>query len=700
MKTRLPLALLAALVTALPAASAQEPDVAERFFRVLERRYRETPDPTDPRAAAARLGFDRDRIFPFVKGLAWEPYSGILRDASGTLLAGGGNSIDRALLLQTMLETAGEKTRLVRCDVAEADGARLLETFGKRAEPPAPATDLKALALELGVDSAALEARVAANRRKDKDLLQEILEASKTEAARLSPLVGPLPGLPPKAPRDHVWVQVWDAPRKAWIDLDPSPVELPHAAPKPVTPQELSVQRNSLTIRIVMNRKSGLKVEPVVLLNVPSEPSAIAGKPVQLVMMPKPGELPAADKLRDLDEMGRIAAYRAVRVIRPGVILDGKTFGGRPFDLSGRTYDVDSSGRIGPAKAVGGAVTNAFGGAFGGGDSKEPGPSGVESVMLEVVLKMPGIGESVHRRPLYLSERPAEGPALLPFLRMSFLVETAPLPPGERRRREEGVLVRMLPSIRDLQKDPAKRVHPHSAPEVSSLLLHFADLRRRTLAGLAEGTPFLQDRPGLCAETRQIGVDEKAGRLVLRRSIDIFESPVHWASGDRTLRYGLAETALECLLAGRVWAGNAGPSAWATIERARLEGGAADVKERGGRKEVRWSPGAWWSVDPVSGNCVGRVPTGAGQALIEEAWDNAHEVCDMIDAGLELGGAMGDQGMISKQAGEMSDLASEVCTLTSGDTARNSAKTQEAEFRKKAMEGILSAFSGGEGEGE
>ncbi|HUR38774.1 MAG TPA: hypothetical protein VM222_04750, partial [Planctomycetota bacterium] len=111
---------LLALAPTLP----QDADFNERLLRVLERRHRETPDPTDPRAAAARLGYDREKIRQFVAGLGWEPYTGILRDAAGTLLAGGGNSLDRALLLQSMLEAGGEKTRLLRCDLAPAEGEK------------------------------------------------------------------------------------------------------------------------------------------------------------------------------------------------------------------------------------------------------------------------------------------------------------------------------------------------------------------------------------------------------------------------------------------------------------------------------------------------------------------------------------------------------------------------------------------------
>src|SRR6185295_19972331 len=85
--------LLPVVVLALLGLAPQEGPSADRLLDVLEKRHRETPDPSDVRLAATRLGFDRAKILDYVKGLSWEPYGGILRDASGTLLCGAGNSL-------------------------------------------------------------------------------------------------------------------------------------------------------------------------------------------------------------------------------------------------------------------------------------------------------------------------------------------------------------------------------------------------------------------------------------------------------------------------------------------------------------------------------------------------------------------------------------------------------------------------------
>src|SRR5205823_6103310 len=163
-------------------------------------------------------------------------------------------------------------------------------------------------------------------------------------------------------------------------------------------------------------------------------------------------------------------------------------------------HEVDAGGRVGPAKALSGGVGKAFGGAlggFGGGEEKKPADAGIDSLVLEVSVREPGVQERVHRRTVYTSAKPEDGVA--PF-------------------------------------------------------------------------PILQDRPGICAETSQIALDDANGRVLLRRGIDIMENAARFEDGPLTLKYGLAETVLECLLVTRRWPGDAAPSAWTAMERARLQG--------------------------------------------------------------------------------------------------------------------------------
>src|SRR6202035_1815056 len=109
---------------------------------------------------------------------------------------------------------------------------------------------------------------------------------------------------------------------------------------------------------------------------------------------------------------------------------------------------------IGPAKALAGGVGKAFGGALGGfgagGGEQKPVGGGVESLVLQNRVQERGAPERVERRTVYEAASPVEVASLFPILRYSFLVDTAPLPEGERGRREVAAYVRNLPALRKL----------------------------------------------------------------------------------------------------------------------------------------------------------------------------------------------------------------------------------------------------------
>jgi len=679
--------LLPALALLVAAAPPQDPDATERLLRVVEKRYGDTPDPTDARAAAARLGFDRAKIVDFVGSLAWEPYAGVLREAGGTLLCGGGNSLDRALLLQAMLEAGGEKTRLLRVDLAEADGAKLVESFRKRVRKEQPAADPKALAEELGVEAAALEDILQERRRGEASLVDEVVEAARIEAGRLLPLAGAIAGRSAVIPKDHVFVQVQD--KAGWTDLDPLPIPVPHQGARPLTPQELAAQRRQVAFRLVLNRKNGNKVEPVPLLSVPLDLSAVSWKVVEFLIQPLRGQLPPSVELKKLDAKGVLTAFTKVKQYRAVLIVDGKSYGGVPFDLDGKTYEVDPGGRVGPAKALAGGLGKAFGGLFGGGD-EAPAPSALESIVLEVSVKEGG-REAVQRRTVATAPKP--GLRALPFLRHSYLVDAAPLPQGERGRRELHAIVVNAAAFRKLLKGPLVGIHFNPQAEISSTLLLYGDLRRRALARLGEGGVYVQDRVGVVAETSQVYVDEDGGQVFARQGIDILENPGYFdAAADRTLTLGAAETALECLLIERLYGGDANRSAWTLMERARLQGGKPEVVERDGRRQVRWSEDAWWSIDPAGGACVGRVPSGAGQALIENLIESAGQVCSYADAVGFLGGASGATGRQPPWADKTGKMFGKACSALGGTSVRDEIKDQIDEMTKNLWESAIASL--------
>ena len=84
---------------------------------------------------AVTLGADVGTHFRYVqRRIAFEPYAGSIRGAAGALRSGGGNALDRALLLRDLLMAAGHRARLIR---GRLDWARAEELAGERpAERP------------------------------------------------------------------------------------------------------------------------------------------------------------------------------------------------------------------------------------------------------------------------------------------------------------------------------------------------------------------------------------------------------------------------------------------------------------------------------------------------------------------------------------------------------------------------------------
>ncbi|MCZ6603246.1 MAG: hypothetical protein O6952_09585, partial [Planctomycetota bacterium] len=425
---------------------------------------------------------------------------------------------------------------------------------------------------------------------------------------------------------------------------------------------------------------------------------SVAWKAVDLVIHPEAGELPEPKEFSALSEQKRLEALRKAMVFRPGLRVEGRPYGGSPFGLDGKTFEVSADGRIASAKDLGKGIGGLLGGMGGGGEKKGP-KSKLERLILEVEITEVGSKGRVHRRALL-----ARGSDEWPLLHASFLIETHPLPEGERDRRALGVLVENREVIEDLLGGEPGEADIHLHSEVSALLLRFSDLRRRILARQVAqekgDLKFFRERPGLIVETRQLVLDAEGGAVKLRHSIDIMENAVAFvsASGKRApeavLRLGVADTALEPLLLVRSDPSDSAPSAWNLLQRARLHGGDRRLEEAEGKLRLAWGADAWWSVDPLTGACVGRVPSGAGQAMVEYAWNVAGKVCD-VSMFLGMYTASGKAGGTAK---DVDKLVGNMCALHGGTGARDVAGGHIAEIKDALWKHTMSALAGMGGE--
>lgn len=182
---------------------------------------------------AAELQYDPARIFRYVAdSVRYEPYSGILRGAKGTLWAQAGNSADKALLLAALLDEALVTYRFA---VGPLDDATAKELAASANRPPADAearleqvlfaTNARASAGGLSAqqrqefESLPAQGRAMLDRsRSDVAFHAALVQHALTEHGVTLPAAGD--GLPALERSQHVWLQVADGP--AWIDHDPS----------------------------------------------------------------------------------------------------------------------------------------------------------------------------------------------------------------------------------------------------------------------------------------------------------------------------------------------------------------------------------------------------------------------------------------------------------------------------------------------
>ena len=113
-------------------------------------------------ALGARLGSDPAAIFHFVRDeIRFEPYTGVLRGALGTLICRAGNSLDRSLLLAALLEKAGFTTQIASGQLTAEQARILVNRLFEPVKPvPNAVPSLADLAPEvsraMGVDQAKL----------------------------------------------------------------------------------------------------------------------------------------------------------------------------------------------------------------------------------------------------------------------------------------------------------------------------------------------------------------------------------------------------------------------------------------------------------------------------------------------------------------------------------------------------------------
>ena len=283
-------------------------DKLERRLSALDDALKAVPrDTFDPRTIVESVGNDPLALFRWVREkTTLVPYCGVLRSTAGVLMDRLGNSLDRALLLHSLLTIAGHTARLAHGRLPDSQVAALLarprtsrrQPDSQPGESGAKAESfLRDLARRHQLDEAELvhtSNRLASEQRA---VFVRVSGRAERQAAEIFDRVRDLrlqnqaeSAEREKALRDHWWVQ--QASGEGWIDLDPT---WPDAAPgvalttalATLVPDEIPVDLfHTVTIRVIVERLVAGRASESVALEHTIRPFELLGRRIVLWQVP------------------------------------------------------------------------------------------------------------------------------------------------------------------------------------------------------------------------------------------------------------------------------------------------------------------------------------------------------------------------------------------------------------------------------
>ena len=288
--------------------SAALSDALENSLRAVEDGERESPrDRWDPAYVVEQVGKDPQQLFDWVaSNTFWIPYRGLLRGPVGVLMDRLGNSLDRAVLLATLLKHAGHSVRLAHGELANDQAAGLLpalivaRTDGLRRDSrsaPLGAGDVKQVAAQYSLDGPAIEQSLGSYAADGDRVFSALERRTADQTERLRAAVGRRAANGDRSTRidsaidllrDHWWVQRQDG--GSWIDLDllsPDTKALTTAQETVALDGLPSSQVHQVVVRVVAEQWSDGKVAERIALQHALKPAELIGKPIVLRFWPR-----------------------------------------------------------------------------------------------------------------------------------------------------------------------------------------------------------------------------------------------------------------------------------------------------------------------------------------------------------------------------------------------------------------------------
>ena len=634
----------------------------------------------DPAAVVRVVGRDPVKLFEWVRDHTFlVPYEGSLRGATGVLMDRLGNSLDRALLLESLLRSSGATARLAHATLSSEQAASLVPLTERTPLIEAVAHDGVVHARAAGGEDAELHSAFEHVDRAAQQMRARFKERATSQADEIAHLLGrssvSSESAVPAGLSDHWWVQYRRG--AEWIDLDPA---APDAVPgrRVVEPQEVMAStdlpddaRHRITVRVVIEQWSSGELRETTALEHTLRPSDLIGQ--RIVLRHRPENWPET-----LDLTGEQAQQRLQAVLLqqqawvPVLVVGDQNISQSRFDASGGVGDPEvAPGKAGSPQGVAAGFLDAF----GGGEEEQPAPGHLTAEWIEYEIRVPGESPRTIRRDVF--------DLLGPAARASQGVSEPRLPDPVKLQRSLTLLgeTEMLPLVcqlpdefvthvmhasllrnRETVQQLIQQAANGSMERVAQLIgrldvpsgeLYALALSRRVLSPVAADVYLA--RPNILSFHGRVRVDDTGG-LVRAASIDIVANDVAvrtHGNGDSfraRLLQGVVDTAAEALLVGNCAGcgaeGNVSElwvsswrlgQPWVTVRsasggipksiklesdaRVRVEDDLADgyaVVMPAGRVAVDGrSSFGWWRIDSTSGAALGIMESGEGQALAE-----------------------------------------------------------------------------------
>ena len=390
----------------------------DNSLRAIEDGDRAAPrDRWDPASVVRNTGTDPTRIFAWVRdSTRWIPYHGVLRGAVGVLMDRRGNSLDRALLLATMLETAGHHVRLAHAELPRETARAVIPglVVPSPAVPGAASSldtaappQLRTIAARYNLDPSGIGKATApedsAAARFHSELEQRVSDQTDRLMKQVTPVAAHLDWHARYeralgALQDHWWVQRQEGDR--WIDLDPLQPEGDSLPARPVPAQTLAPgevplgERHLLTVRVIAERWNRGTLSEHRMLEHVLQPADLYGEPVTLQFWP--AEWPAQLQSDPDARFGLRTVSMAQREWGIALLVGRKATAQAVLRIDGTLRDPPTAGGFGALGAGIGAITS------GPVDSApSSGGSELTAAWIEYEFQTPGDTARVVRRAVF-----------------------------------------------------------------------------------------------------------------------------------------------------------------------------------------------------------------------------------------------------------------------------------------------------------